>query len=268
LEYNEFIELAAPGDTKQGTWEVNFWSEDNKGNVEDKTETPNTRSIKIDWGIPFVTITEPVNEQRLDMGFWIKANAEDNVDLEKVEFDVSPFGDRQGLPFEDNEPPYEWYCDVEQIDKVKSMATIHSEDIAPVDNGVNLWIRTFAYDYAGHSYYSEIVVYITDWDAISHSIDIVRINHRPLLNTLKLGFALDSTLDVEVPVSNHIDSVKFVATNMFNGKNTVFWDNDLSNGCTVSFDIPTGFYKITTYAYNCDKQMVADVIARVFYVAR
>jgi len=268
LEYNEFIELAAPGDTKQGSWEVNFWSEDNKGNIEDKTETPNTRSIKIDWGIPFVTITEPVNEQRLTMGFWIRATAEDNVGLEKVEFDISPFGDRPGLPFEDKEPPYEWYCDVEQIKKAKSMATMHSGDIAPLSSGVNLWIRTFAYDYAGHSYYSEIVVYITDWDAVSHSIDIVRIDHRSLLNTLKLGFALDSTLNVEVPVSNHVDSVKFVATNIFNGKNAVLWDNDLSNGCTASFDIPTGFYKITTYAYNDDKQMAADVIARVLYVAR
>jgi hypothetical protein len=55
---------------------------------------------------------------------------------------------------------------------------------------------------------------------------------------------------------------------MFNGKNTILWDNDLSNGCTASFDIPTGFYKITTYAYNDDKQMAADVIARVLYVAR
>ncbi len=145
---------------------------------------------------------------------------------------------------------------------------MHSGDITSLGDGVNLWIRTFAYDYAGHSYYSEIVVYITDWDAVSHSIDIVRIDDRPLLNTLKLGFALDSTLDVEVPVSNHVDSVKFVATKMFNGKNTVLLDNDLSNGCTASFDIPTGFYKITTYAYNDDKQMAADVIARVLYVAR
>jgi hypothetical protein len=161
LEYNEFIELAAPEDTKQGAWDVNFWSEDNKGNVEDKTETPNSRSIKIDWGIPFVTITYPTNEQRLDMGFTVTATAEDNVGLEKVEFDISPFGERPGLPFEDKAPPYEWYCDVEQIKKTKSM--IPQGDIATLDDGVNLWIRAFAYDAAGWSYYSEIVVYITDW---------------------------------------------------------------------------------------------------------
>ena len=69
MEYNEFIHITADDTTKHGEWDVNFWSEDNKGNVEDRNKEANTKTYKIDYGIPFVTITEP------SLVVWAKANA-------------------------------------------------------------------------------------------------------------------------------------------------------------------------------------------------
>ena len=183
------ITLIAPEDSKQGTWEINFWSEDNaypNHNVENRDKPQNYRTVKIDWGIPYVTIIEPQNEQEFQTtGFWVRATAEDNVKVDRVEFDASPYGERPGLPYVDTEPPYEWWCDVSKIARSKSLET--EPNPAP---GTNLYLRAIVYDPAGHSYYSEIVVYIDDWkshSAIKDSRLLSIINHIPwLFNLLKL----------------------------------------------------------------------------------
>ena len=65
--------------------------------------------IKIDADRPYVEITSPANEEQLEIPFWVRANPSDNVGIERVEFDIEPFGEREGLPLKDYDPPYEWF---------------------------------------------------------------------------------------------------------------------------------------------------------------
>ena len=52
------------------------------------------------------------------------------------------------------------------------------------------------------------------------------------------------------------------------GKKTIVEDNDLSDGCSASFDIPTGIYKITSIAYNQGIEIDRNMVIRVFYLNR
>ena len=83
---------------------------------------------------------------------------------------------------------------------------------------------------------------------------------------MKLGIAIDNKLNIEIPAVEDADSVKFVATRIFTRKQTVIWDNDFSNGCSASFDIPTGFYRITTTTYKEDEEIASDLVSRVLFI--
>ncbi len=139
-------------------WQLTFWSVDRSGNVEDKTRPENKAVIKIDADRPFVTITSPVDEEQVEVPFLVEVNASDNVGVTKVAFDIEPFGERDGLPYIDTEPPFEWYCDVEQ----GSASVMISEDVFPA--GINVMIRARAYDDAGQTWTHEMWIYIKNWD--------------------------------------------------------------------------------------------------------
>ena len=161
---DEGLQLTVSQDSSwHGSWDINFWSVDNSGNVEDKNKPENTRNIKIDADRPYVEITTPANEEQVETPFWVRANPSDNVGIERVDFDIEPFGEREGLPYNDSEPPYEWYCDVEQqgdeqISKYKS----GSND--PYQAGVNVMVRAQAYDESGQTWIHEVWVHITNWE--------------------------------------------------------------------------------------------------------
>ncbi len=140
-----------------GQWSVTFWSVDRTGNVEDNTQPDNTIQVKIDAARPVVTITEPVNEQQVYIPFWVRANASDNAGVDRVEFDIEPFGQHQGLPYVDTEPPYEWFCNVSDINGTWTM----NQDGTPT-LGVNKMIRAQVFDKSGQSWISEVWVYIVN----------------------------------------------------------------------------------------------------------
>ena len=141
-----------------GLWDVTFWSVDNSGNVEDNTKPENTIQIKIDAERPYVEITEPVDEQQVNLPFWVRADASDNAAVASVEFDIEPFGQNPGLPYVDTEPPYEWFCNISEMHSLFA-----SEDGQQL--GVNKMIRARVYDEAGQVWTHEVWVYIKNMES-------------------------------------------------------------------------------------------------------
>lgn len=140
-----------------GEWMVNFWSVDRSGNVENKDAESNRRFIKIDADRPYVQIIDPANEQRVNIPFWVRAQATDNVGIDRVEFDLSPFGERENLPYVVTDPPYEWYCDEDQI------ALLFDSFETPYPVGVNVMVRAQAFDESGQTWTHEVWVHIRNW---------------------------------------------------------------------------------------------------------
>jgi hypothetical protein len=139
-----------------GTWDVNFWSVDRSGNIEDKTQPDNTIQIKIDAQRPYVEITEPADEQKVTKPFWVRASASDNAAVAYVEFDIEPFGQNPGLPYRVNYPgPYEWLCNVGE-----SVSLQIGSGEAPQPLGVNKMIRAQVFDESGQTWIDEHWIYI------------------------------------------------------------------------------------------------------------
>jgi len=160
-EYNEEtgLLLQTTQESKwKGQWEITFWSEDNAGNSEPNTAPDNTIEIKIDADRPFIEITTPADEEKVDAPFWVRAEPSDNVGIEYVEFDIEPFGERPDMPYVDTTPPYEWYCNVEQ-DSVSKQKTLND----PIATGVNRMVRARVVDESGQSFTDEVWVYIKNW---------------------------------------------------------------------------------------------------------
>jgi len=163
-EYNEAsgIHLAtSQGSNWMGQWEVNFWSEDKSNNVENRNKPENKLNIKIDAERPYVEITDPTNEQKVNVPFWVRADATDNAEIDRVEFDIEPFGERPGiLPYVDDTPPYEWECDV------GAKSIIHPISNDPQPAGVNVMVRAQVYDKSGQTWTHEVWVYVENWGRI------------------------------------------------------------------------------------------------------
>lgn len=247
------------GTNWMGEWDIYFWSVDKSGNVE---TPPKYEYVKIDAERPYCEITYPEDEAQVEVPFWIKASATDNDEIDYVEFNIEPFEER--VPVPDFDYPYEWWCDVEEItDVVRERLENNPSD--PQQSGVNVMIRAQAFDKSGQTWIWEHWVFVKNWDQIQN-VNRNFINNRPLLELLKLGFALGKTLDVEIPTPDNADTVIFEATKIFIRKQTTIIDYDLSDGCSASFDISTGFYKITTYTYKEDEQIANEMISRVFYI--
>ena len=249
------------GTNWMGEWDIYFWSVDKAGNVE---TPPKYEYVKIDAERPYCEITYPEDEAQVEIPFWIKASATDNDEIDYVEFNIEPFEERVAVP--DFDYPYEWWCDVEQISGVVR-ERLENDPGDPQQSGVNVMIRAQAFDKSGQTWIWEHWVFVKNWDQ-SQNVNRNFINNRPVLGLLKLGFALDKTLDVEIPTPDNVDTVIFEATKIFTRKQTTVIDDDRSDGCSASFDIPTGFYKITTYAYKEDEQIANEMISRVFYINR
>ncbi|MFO8077840.1 MAG: DUF2341 domain-containing protein, partial [Thermoplasmatota archaeon] len=161
-EYNQqtgLILSTSQASDWMGVWDIVFWAEDNAGNQENRYDSENSITISIDADKPYVEITSPADEEQVEVPFWVKANPSDNVGVDRVEFDIEPFGEREGLPYVDTEPPYEWYCDVKQGE---SLGLLHPS-IGVL--GTNKMVRARVFDEAGQSWTHEVWVYITNWDS-------------------------------------------------------------------------------------------------------
>ncbi len=168
------IQLAASQNSNWlGEWDVNFWSVDNQGNVEDRNKDQNKLHIRVDSDKPYVEITEPANEEKVEIPFWVRASATDNAVIDRVEFDLEPFGEREGLPYVDENPPYEWYCDEEVKNKLRTFASEKKEETDPnkEPTGTNLMVRAQVFDESGQSWIHEVWIYIKTNESEDESED-------------------------------------------------------------------------------------------------
>jgi hypothetical protein len=160
--YNEeggiFLEVVQ-NNNWMGEWDVVFWSVDKAGNIE-STGPENMIHIKIDAERPYIEILEPANEQQLKTPFIVRASATDNAAIERVEFDIEPFGEREGAPYPpdgQNGDEYWWECDVGPKAKIKTL----SHD--PTPTGTNVMLRAQVYDESGQTWLHEIWIYVENW---------------------------------------------------------------------------------------------------------
>ena len=190
-----------------GIWNVTFWSVDRSGNVEDNTQPDNTIQIKIDAERPYVEITEPADEQRVYLPFWVRANASDNAAVSRVEFDIEPFGQNPGLPYVDTEPPYEWLCNISEM-RTKSHAL--SDGIQPL--GVNKMVRAQVYDQSGQTWIDEVWPYIENMGSFGKRFLIGFIKNRNI-SDYEISFntrcIFSLTLDTIVPAL-YISNEQFI----------------------------------------------------------
>lgn len=192
-----------------GVWDVTFWSVDNAGNIEDHTKPENTIQIKIDAERPYVEITEPAEEQQVNLPFWVRANASDNALVSRVEFDIEPFGQHPGLPFVDTEPPYEWFCNVSYIHPMNPLPSD-----GPHSLGVNKMVRARVVDQSGQSWMHEIWVHILNMESYGKRFMIGFLKNREISDydisfTTRCIFSL--TLDTFDPVL-YLSNERFVVS--------------------------------------------------------
>lgn len=244
-------------------FELNFWSVDNEGNIEDRTKQQNYRTIQIDARPPVCVITSPENEEKVSTPFDVIAEATDNYKVEYVEFDIEPFGKRPGLPWKDTTPPWIWTCNEGPMGGSRPL-TFDPENDPPQPKGSNAMVRADAYDTSLQNGWDENWVYIENWHSRPRTISIFR----NILERIKLGIVIDSTLEIEIPIPTNADSVELEARRIFSGKTTIIKDNDLSDGCSGSFDIPTGLYKISFISYSEGEVINRDMVIRILYINR
>jgi len=193
-----------------GTWDVNFWSVDRSGNIEDKNQPDNTIRIKIDAERPYVEITEPLDEQEVNLPFWIRANASDNAVIDYVEFDIEPFGQNPGLPYVDAVPPYEWLCNI----SMRCQASGQSSRGGAHPLGVNKMIRARVYDKSGQVWTDEHWVYIKNMESFGKRFLIGFLKNRDISDT-EISFTtrciFSLTLDTLVPAL-YISNEQFVVS--------------------------------------------------------
>jgi hypothetical protein len=160
LEYNQqdgLVLSSTQASNWMGTWDVIFWAVDRAGNHEPHQNQDHQITIQIDADPPYVDIITPVDEQQVKVPFWVRASPSDNVGVDRVEFDIEPFGERQGMPYVDTEAPYEWYCNVEEEPSGYTVQSV-------IAQGTNVMVRAKVFDESGQSWSQEVWVYVTNWN--------------------------------------------------------------------------------------------------------
>ena len=179
-----------------GVWEIVFWSVDRSGNSEDNTQPENTITIRIDAERPYVEISEPVDEQQVNLPFWVRANASDNAVVDRVEFDIEPFGQHPGLPFVDTEAPFEWLCNISDM----TAEGLRSDGTQTV--GINKMIRARVYDSSGQVWTDEHWIWINNAESFGKRFLIGFLKDRNISDT-QITFTsrciLSLTLDTFIP---------------------------------------------------------------------
>jgi hypothetical protein len=182
--------------TWMGVWDIVFWSVDHSGNMEDETQPDNTLTIRIDAERPYVEISEPVDEQQVNLPFWVRANASDNAVIGYVEFDIEPFGQHPGLPYMDTEPPYEWLCNISEM----AGADLDSDDAQTLC--INKMIRARVYDSSGQVWTDEHWIWINNAESFGKRFLIGFLKNRNISDaqiTFTTRCILSLTLDTFIP---------------------------------------------------------------------
>jgi len=131
------------------------------------------------------------------------------------------------------------------------------------DRGETYDIYIEVFDKAGNKIEERKTVFCPDYG-------IYEIGYIYWFNNPKIPVQLLVTLGLSIAVSNNFlyvilpglpstaTSVKFVGTQLFLGKEYIFWDTNLSDGCSAELLIPFGMYKIKAYAYDTASNPVGE----------
>jgi hypothetical protein len=191
-----------------GVWEIVFWSVDRSGNSEDYTQPDNTITIRIDAERPYVEISEPIDEQQVNLPFWVRANASDNAVVDRVEFDIEPFGQHPGLPYVDTEAPFEWLCNISDM----TAEGLRSDGAQTL--GINKMIRARVYDSSGQVWTDEHWIWINNAESFGKRFLIGFLKDRNISDT-QITFTtrciLSLTLDTFIPAL-YISHEQFVVS--------------------------------------------------------
>ncbi len=238
-------------------WIVNFWSVDNAGNPENNNKPENKITIKIDCKKPDAIITEPQQGESVSTPFWVVAEVTENAEMDYVEFDMYPWGQRPNLPYIDESPPWKWFCDQKPLSRTLAINAPFGER--------SVEIRAWPFDKARTpSIPYTIWVNINNWNAKTRVLTVP--NFKPIFELLKIGVVRNNALSVKIAGIVDTDSIQFVAEKIFTTKQYTIWDNDPTDGFSAGFDLPTGFYKITAHSYNEGVEIGKETILRVFFL--
>ena len=233
VEYTGSFILSENGDNNS----VEFWSIDSSGNEE----LPHNiiENIKIDTSEPFVNLLKPP----------------DIVYTEHVEINgtaseyISGSGLEKIVIMINNEEIYN--------SSLHGFFTWFEWNLT-IDYGETYDIHVKVYDQAGNIGHarkdvtrSEKGIYKTGY---LYLFDLQPIPLE-ILDIMQLAVAINyDTLYVVLPetIDENTSSVKFVAKQILLGNEYSKWDNNVSDGCSCSFDIPFGLYEIKAYTYDDD----------------
>lgn len=92
-----------------------------------------------------------------------------------------------------------------------------------------------------------------------------RVQYVPLLERFELSFLIDSTLRINVNATD-VDHVKFTAITIITADDAVMWDNNSADGFCCNFNVRSGLYKITAYAYDDVNNEIGSCSTKVIYL--
>jgi hypothetical protein len=142
------------------------------------------------------------------------------------------------------------------------------------DRGENYDIFVEVWDTAGNRIEERRTVQCPDHGMYDpgyiYLFDNPKIGPIRLLVSLGLSIAMTyDTLYVVLPgVTSDAVSVKFTATQVSLKKEFVFWDTNLSDGCSTDLLVPLGFYEVKAFAYDTTNNLIAEypVITKMLIV--
>jgi hypothetical protein len=143
-------------------------------------------------------------------------------------------------------------------------STIWFEWTFTADRGETYDIFVEVWDKAGNRMEERRTVFCPDHGLYDpgfiYLFDNPKIGPVRLLVTLGVSIAMNyDSLYVVLPgVSSEAASVKFLATQVFLAREFVFWDTNLSDGCSADLLVPLGFYEVKAYAYDSSSTLVAE----------
>ncbi len=249
-----------PEDPNQlaGEWDLYYWSVDKAGNLEPKQ---GPAPFTLDKAPPHCTITKPSDRESVQGDFWVEATASDQGSgIAYVLFDTGPPYEDPVIREEDDPPGsgiYRWLC------------ARHFE---------RSWRHIIAqvYDDAGHMYESNIWVYFDNADSGVYNPGYVYLFGNLTLGPIRflenrnLAITIDSDGLFVRTAEQPEDAIaaRFVASRVLLSRTFTADDLDLTDGCSVTFDLPLGFYHITVEYYNQYDQMIIeeDVIEKMFVI--
>jgi hypothetical protein len=222
---------------------VEYWSNDS---INEELPHQRAEGIKIDTSPPMITLYEPP---------YIIAPGNVSINGSATEY-FSGSGMKSLSIMVNDETIFDETYTGEQI--------IWFEWRFTADRGETYDIYVEATDIAGHTIADRRTVLCPDHGLYDpgyiYLFENPRIGPVNLLVTLGLSIAVNyDTLYVVLPgVHPDAVSVKFTAKQVFLGGQFVFWDTNLSDGCSCDLLVPFGFYEITATAYDDGDTVVEE----------